>query len=67
MILEDSYWFVDARLPEQQQKISVMCVNCYKKKKIGWFWEGTKHGYKKELIKCSLCDKIIYQEIKNEK
>jgi hypothetical protein len=61
LIKEDCYFFVDETIPEDIRPISALCLSCYEKRKLGWFWEGSKRGYYIYDINCSECGKEIYK------
>lgn len=54
-------WFVDGRLPEDEQKMQAMCMKCSEKQQFGWFWQGSTIGYGDYDLSCSLCGDIIHQ------
>lgn len=66
-IQEDCFFYIESPSTNEDEKMSVRCINCQKEQDNGWFWEGSKRGYSQYDIKCSICGKLIYQhEEKNE-
>lgn len=61
---EDCYFFIDLEEPEDERKISVLCLTCREEKlpDTGWFWQGSKRGYGPFNYKCCHCDKIIHSK-----
>ena len=59
----DCYFFVDQSVPEEEQTMSVLCIECHDEKSptIGWFYKGSTEGYGPFEYKCELCDKVIYK------
>ena len=60
-IQEDSFWFVDEGVPEDEQKMQALCRDCAEEKKCGWFWQGSTTGYGDYDLKCSVCEHVIHQ------
>lgn len=60
IVQEDSYWWRDTTLPENEQKMRGLCVECHDKKGIGSYWPGTTLGYGDYDLKCFFCGKQIY-------
>lgn len=65
-IQEDCYWFIDARLPENERKIQAMCVDCHRTNTFGWFWLGSHQGYGDYDLRCSICGKSIHERETNK-
>lgn len=65
---ENCYMFVDTELPESEQKISVLCVDCRKKEypNVGWFWNGSERGYGPWAYNCIVCNKDVSKEVNEE-
>jgi len=62
-IKEPSYWWIDTNLPEEEQVVSAICIECQKNKKLqAWYWDG---DYVDDL-NCKLCNKIIYKQETDE-
>jgi len=61
--IQNCYFYVDNTLPEEEQKISVMCLKCHDEKypKVGWFWNAQEKGYGPFKYICSKCQNTIYQ------
>lgn len=56
----DCYFYIDADLPEDQQKVNPLCLECHKSyPDLGWFWEGSKMGYGPYDFICSKCGNVI--------
>lgn len=56
----DCYFYIDADLPEDQQKVNPLCLECHKNyPDLGWFWEGSKMGYGPYDFICSKCGHVI--------
>lgn len=64
----DCYFFVDSTVPEEQQKISVLCVECHNTKmpKTGMFYQGSKDGYGPFNYKCCVCSKLVHKANEDE-
>lgn len=63
---EDCYFYIDANLPEDQQKVSPMCQECHKNfPDLGWLWEGSKMGYGPFDFICSKCGHVIFSPPSN--
>lgn len=63
--MESCYFFIDMTqedIPDDQRKISVLCVDCRNKHwpDTGWFWDG-EQGYGPWDYKCSKCGHLIHQ------
>jgi hypothetical protein len=62
---EDCYFWIDEKLPENEQKINILCEKCQlKNPDLGWFWEGSKLGYGPFDFICSKCNHIIHSKSK---
>lgn len=59
-IQEDSYWWKDDSLPEKQQCMHGLCIECYAEKGVGWYWPGKKTGYGDYDLRCHFCNKPIH-------
>jgi hypothetical protein len=72
-VQEDSYWYIDGRVPEEEQTMLAACTECYKNNKlvdeygnkVGWYWPGSSRGYGDYDLKCKLCGKFIHLRDKN--
>jgi hypothetical protein len=60
---EDCYFWIDSSIPEEEQTINVLCIECHDTKhpKLGWFWEGSTKGYGPYNFVCDFCQKIIHE------
>jgi hypothetical protein len=59
---EDCYFYTDISLLKDEQEISALCMECYKKHQInGWFWEGSRLGYGPYDFICSKCGHEIHK------
>lgn len=60
---EDCYFFIDPSVPQEQQKMSVLCVECHNEHMpdTGMFWAGSREGYGPFNYKCCLCGKFVHQ------
>ena len=59
---EPSYWYVDRTLPEHEQKMTPVCVQCQSTNKItGFYWPGHQVGYANHDINCSVCNLEIHK------
>lgn len=59
--LEDCYFYIDADLPEDQQKVNPICLKCHENHPdLGWLWEGSKLGYGPYDFICSKCGYVIH-------
>lgn len=68
MILEDCYFYVNSEQAEEEQVIDILCLKCHEKHPdLGWFWQGSKHGYGPFEFKCSKCKYVIFSPDKNQK
>jgi len=58
---ENCWFWIDKDLPEDQQKINVLCQTCHETKfqDLGWFWEGSRLGYGPFDFICEKCGHII--------
>lgn len=63
---KNCYWYVDSRLPPEQQVVSAMCEECHKTHKFGAFWPAVR-GYGQWKVNCKLCKAVIFDEIVQEK
>lgn len=61
VIQEDCLWFIDKNLPEDEQKMQAMCLNCAKEHNFGWYWNGAERGYGDYDLKCCFCDCTLHQ------
>lgn len=59
------YWD-DDNTPPNERKIYIQCEECFKKTKKGFYW-GKSLLYGPHVIKCNLCNTIIYKRKKREK
>ena len=62
-IQEDSYWYVETAMPEEERRVRAMCVACAKQRtdKSGLMhWHGKK-GYGNYDLNCSVCGDVIYK------
>ena len=60
---EDCYFYTDISLPQNEQEINVLCVNCYKNGGInGWLWEGSRLGYGPFDFTCKKCGHEIHKK-----
>ena len=66
IIQEDSYWWRDTSLPEDEQYMRGVCVECAIERGIGWFWPGKERGYGDYDLNCFFCNKQIYLRDKEE-
>lgn len=64
---EDCYFYIDMTeqdVPEDERKVSPLCIRCREDKfpgqNMGWFWEGSTHGYGPWAYKCRICGHVIY-------
>ncbi len=59
---ESCFFYVDNTLPESQQCITILCVDCYTKldQKIGQYWDGAL-GYGPFDFICKECKKEIHK------
>lgn len=64
VIQEDCVWFLDGRLPEEEQKMQAMCLECAKKHDFGWYWNGASVGYGDYDLNCCFCDCTLHQREK---
>lgn len=62
MSTPDCYFFVDQSVPEEDQTVSPLCVECHDSKmpEVGWFYKGSVEGYGPFEYKCRVCGKVIY-------
>lgn len=62
MSKEDCYFFIPLDDPEEERKMSVLCVDCHDKdySDTGWFWEGSTLGYGPFNYICCKCNKTIH-------
>lgn len=60
MVQEDSYWWRDESLSEEQQRMHAICVECHEERGIGFYWPGKAAGYGDYDLNCFLCGKQIY-------
>lgn len=60
VIQEDSYWWRDQSLPESEQRMRALCVECSRDRGIGDYWPGKTMGYGNYDLKCFFCNKQIY-------
>ena len=63
---KNCYWYVDSRLPRDQQVVSAMCEECHKTNNFGAFWSASR-GYGKWKVDCKLCNTVIFDETGEEK
>lgn len=58
----DCYFFIDSELPEEEQSVSAMHVECRDEEMpgTGWFYRGSVEGYGPFEYKCAICGNIIY-------
>lgn len=59
----DCFFFIDTSIPEDEQHMSVLCVEChdaYYPKDFGWFYRGSIEGYGPFEYRCERCQKAIY-------
>lgn len=65
---KDCYFILDINEVEENQKITIICVDCHKKQHMdkGWFWDGSVRGYSSYVFKCSMCESIIHQPATEE-
>ena len=66
IIQEDSYWWRDESLPEAEQKMRGLCVQCAEKRDIGSYWPGIEMGYGDYDLNCFFCGKQIYLREKSQ-
>jgi len=66
---EDCYFWIDQSLPEDEQFMNVLCVECHNGKypQLGWFWEGSTKGYGPYDFTCGVCGKLVHAAPNNEK
>ena len=66
---EDCYFWIDQSVPEDKQKMNVLCVKCHDEKypQLGWFWGGSKKGYGPFDFICEICGKVIHAAPSNVK
>lgn len=66
---ENCYFWLDARVPEDERTMSVMCVKCHDEKfpALGWLWEGSKNGYGPHDYVCDMCGHVIKKAVGNTK
>ena len=60
VIQEDSFWWHDTSLPEEEQCMRGLCVKCATERGIGMFWPGKRMGYGNYDLNCFLCNTPIY-------
>jgi hypothetical protein len=61
--VEDCFFFIDYSVPETEQKMSVLCIDCQSIFKIeAWLYRGTENGYGPFDYKCCKCDKLIHSK-----
>lgn len=60
--MEDCYFWIDQSVPEDEQKMNVLCVECHDEKRpeLGWFWEGSTKGYGPFDFICEICGRTIH-------
>ncbi len=64
VIQEDCVWFLDSSVPEDEQKMQAMCLECHKKHKLGWYWNGSSIGYGDYDLNCCFCETALHQREK---
>lgn len=59
-INKSCFWFYDKALPEAEQKMKAVCIDCQKKHQIqGWYWDGENIGYGNYNLNCEFCQTIL--------
>lgn len=59
---EDCYFWIDQSVPEEEQTMNVLCVDCHQNSpEVGWLWEGSKKGYGPYDFICDNCKKVIHE------
>lgn len=67
VLFEDCYLWIDENIPEDEQTMNVLCTKCHEKEpELGWFWEGSKHGYGPFEFICNKCGHIVHPGPRNE-
>ena len=64
MIMAEDCWFwMDENIPEEERTMNVLCRKCHEQfPKLGWFWEGSKHGYGPYDFICKKCGHEIHKK-----
>ena len=59
----DCFLFIDMNLPEEERRMSVLCVECHNEKMpdTGIFYNGSLEGYSNYNWKCCICNKLIHK------
>lgn len=59
----DCYFFVDQEVPEKDQKMLVMHVECRNthKPNQGWFYQGSVEGYGPFDFRCCICNELVHK------
>ena len=67
-IMEDCYFFEDGKVPLEERRISVLCVECHDTKmpNTGMFYKGSKEGYGPFNYKCCLCGHLVHESEESE-
>lgn len=60
-VRQNCYFYIDEAVPIDEQVMSCMCVSCHDKNPLGWFWEGSKHGYGPYDLDCDICGSCIHR------
>lgn len=61
MQFEDCYFYIDDSQPEEERNLNVLCIKCHEHfPDLGWFWQGSKHGYGPYDFVCAKCQHIVY-------
>ena len=67
-MLEDCYFYIDSGKQEEEQNLDILCMTCHEKyPDLGWFWQGSKHGYGPYDFICSKCNHVIFSPAKNQR
>ena len=56
------FWYIDSRIPKEQQKIEALCMECHKTHNFGWFCSGKSESD----VVCAICKSIIYKKENDE-